>query len=111
MYKRQASAKVAPQGDADEPIFEQPVQTASPDKNTIAITTLDELQRIGSEGYPLDGTYELMQDIDGEGASFTPIGNSERPFSGKFSGNGHRISNLVLSLIHILKMWKKNWIN
>ena len=37
-----------------------------------------------------------MQDIDGEGASFTPIGNSERPFSGKFSGNGHRISNLVI---------------
>ncbi|WP_302760340.1 hypothetical protein [Christensenella hongkongensis] len=91
-----ASANVAPQGDADEPIFEQPVQTASPDKNTIAITTLDELQRIGSEGYPLDGTYELIQDIDGEGASFTPIGNSEKPFSGKFSGNGHRISNLVI---------------
>ena len=36
---------------------------------------------------------ELSDDIDLNGAKIKPIGNSERPFSGEFDGNGCKISN------------------
>ena len=39
---------------------------------------------------------ELGSDIDGKGASLTPIGRStEAPFHGHFNGKGHTISNVV----------------
>lgn len=70
--------------------------TGTSAENAVPITTIEELQRIGSERYPLDGTYALMNDIDGAGAVFTPIGSAEEPFSGKFLGNGYSISNIVI---------------
>lgn len=43
----------------------------------------------------LDGNYALAADIDAAGAeNFQPIGSSPTPFSGKFEGLGHQISNL-----------------
>ncbi len=51
----------------------------------IGIESLDKLQQIGNDAaYPLDGEYELTQDIDAsatlnwnDGAGFIPIGTSE----------------------------------
>jgi len=71
----------------------------------IGIESIDELQRIGNDAaYPLDGEYELTQDIDAsatlnwnDGAGFIPIGTSESPFAGKFDGNGHKIVGLYIN--------------
>ena len=43
---------------------------------------------------------QLGADIDMKGIEWTPIGTEERPYSGKFIGNGHTISNLSLSLMN-----------
>lgn len=40
--------------------------------------------------------YKLMNDIDGNGGDFTPIGTQGNPFCGKFDGNGKKISNIHL---------------
>jgi len=40
--------------------------------------------------------YKLMNDIDGNGNGFNPIGTQDKPFFGKFDGNGKKISNLKL---------------
>lgn len=45
----------------------------------------------------LAGQYCLAADIDFDGAAITPIGTESLPFTGGFSGNGHTISNYVLS--------------
>lgn len=45
----------------------------------------------------LAGQYCLAADIDFDGAAITPIGTESMPFTGGFSGNGHTISNYVLS--------------
>ncbi|HOQ30871.1 MAG TPA: PASTA domain-containing protein [Candidatus Hydrogenedens sp.] len=69
----------------------------------IPIASIEELQKIGTD-YPLDGEYELSQDIDAsdtvnwnDGAGFQPIGNGLNPFIGKFNGNGHKISYLYMN--------------
>lgn len=41
-------------------------------------------------------TVFLDNDIDMNGQSYTPIGNSSHPFSGEFDGQGHHIKNLVV---------------
>ncbi|MEG0226678.1 MAG: filamentous hemagglutinin N-terminal domain-containing protein, partial [Comamonas sp.] len=45
----------------------------------------------------LDGHYALAADIDAAAAeNFKPIGNELEPFSGKFEGLGHQITNLSI---------------
>jgi hypothetical protein len=58
--------------------------------------TLDE---IGEPGYPYNGDYIQMSDIDWGGNPFTPIGyvGSER-FNGSFYGNGFSISNVDINI-------------
>jgi len=71
----------------------------------ISISNIEELQKIGNDvGYPLDGEYELTQDIDASdtvnwngGAGFAPIGTYRRPFTGKFDGKGHKITGLYIN--------------
>ena len=71
----------------------------------IYISSIEELQKIGNDpGYPLDGEYELTQDIDASatrnwnsGAGFAPIGTSSNPFTGKFDGKGHKITGLYIN--------------
>jgi hypothetical protein len=60
--------------------------------------------------YPLDGTYVLLEDLDGgsvggvpgDGGSggtsdgFDPIGTDDQPFDGEFYGNGKEITNLFV---------------
>lgn len=65
----------------------------------IGITTLEDLKKIGTdEGYPLDGKYILMGNIEGEiEGEFLPIGTAEEPFRGEFDGNGFAVCNLKVS--------------
>ena len=41
--------------------------------------------------------FVLTDDIDMTGRDFDPIGSQERKFTGKFDGQGHRISNLTVN--------------
>ena len=45
----------------------------------------------------LNGNYYLESDVDLNGAEWTPIGDSENPFTGTFNGNGHTISNFTIN--------------
>jgi len=70
----------------------------------IQISSLDDLKNIGNDAsYPLDGEYELTQDIDASdtinwngGEGFAPIGNNTNRFTGVFDGKGHKIVNLYI---------------
>ena len=42
-------------------------------------------------------SYKLMNDIDLDGAEWTPIGTEAVPFNGTFDGNGYRISNMKVT--------------
>ena len=57
------------------------------------LTTGEELRAIG-EAYPLSGNYMLANDITMSG-EWSPIGNSENPFTGIFDGNGYTIDGLT----------------
>jgi hypothetical protein len=64
----------------------------------IKISSLEDLFKIGRQnsGYPLNGHYELTQDIDATSAPnliFTPIGS----FTGIFDGNGYIIKGLSIN--------------
>lgn len=64
----------------------------------ILINSLTDLQKIGVDSeYPLDGEYELTQDIDADGAVINPIGEntSGLKFSGIFDGMDYTLSNAV----------------
>ena len=71
----------------------------------IQISSIYELQKIGNDpAYPLNGDYELTQDIDASktvnwngGAGFIPIGTSDNPFTGKFDGKGYKITGLYIN--------------
>ncbi len=71
----------------------------------IQISSIEDLQKIGNEaGYPLNGQYELAQDIDASdtvnwngGAGFNPIGNYDYPFVGKFDGKEYKITGLYIN--------------
>ncbi|MCA1902006.1 MAG: hypothetical protein LDL53_07280, partial [Candidatus Hydrogenedens sp.] len=76
----------------------------------IQIKTIEELQKIGNDpSYPLDGDYELANDIDAsdtinwnDGKGFLPIGAptdtnpNRRPFIGTFNGKKKVIKNLYI---------------
>ena len=67
-----------------------------PDETKIGITTMEELALIGNdEAYPLSGDYELLNNLDGTGFDFTPIGTPALPFEGTFDGNNFSISNIT----------------
>lgn len=58
------------------------------------ITSCDDLSRI----IDLSGTYILRQDIDCSKISTRQIGNSITPFHGVFDGQGHKISNINITI-------------
>ncbi|MDR1317430.1 MAG: hypothetical protein LBK13_11225 [Spirochaetales bacterium] len=49
-----------------------------------------DLAKIGTSGYPLDGTYELTADITLP-SNWMPIGSGNAPFTGTFDGGGYSI--------------------
>ena len=60
------------------------------------IDSANELAKIGADGYPLNGSYVLADDINLEGNAnnaWKSIGN----FTGTFDGDGHTISGLYLN--------------
>lgn len=87
----------------------------------ISISNITDLQKIGNDpGYPLDGDYELTQDIDAsatsawnagigwwpigasqlnvyEGTYVPPPGDEAIPFTGTLDGNGYSITDLYIS--------------
>jgi hypothetical protein len=73
----------------------------------IQISSIYEFQKIGNDpAYPLDGEYELTQDIDAsdtvnwnDGKGFEPIGTQSTPFTGKFDGKGYKITRLYIKRI------------
>ena len=67
--------------------------------DVIEIKTAEELRQIGTDDYPLSGSYLLTADIDlgGSGGSpWTPIGTPSTPFAGTFNGGGNTISGLYI---------------
>jgi len=73
--------------------------------SAIPISNILELQEIGnSPSYPLNGEYELTQNIDASdtvnwnsGQGFIPRGTIANPFSGVLNGKGHKISGLHIN--------------
>ena len=64
----------------------------------IAIHNLNDLRKIGADEktHPLNGVYELKDNINAAGVNFAPIGSFNKPFSGNFNGGGFTISNLYI---------------
>ncbi len=65
------------------------------------VNTVNNLQDIATN---LGGTYALGRDIDASdtqtwdtGQGFVPIGTAGTPFTGRFDGQGHAISELTIS--------------
>jgi len=72
----------------------------------ILISSFEDLCKIGQEpDYPLNGDYELTQNIDAspsknmnDGRGFIPIGTTRtNAFIGSFNGNGHIIKGLYIN--------------
>ncbi len=85
-------------GENDQPTVEFEVYnfsvTDDPDWQVYTpITTAAQLQAVNDD---LDGNYVLMNDIDLDGVTWTPIGMNSF-FTGKFSGNGKVVKNLTIS--------------
>lgn len=77
-------------------IFLEEVGTADP--SAILIHTAEQLAAIGTEDYPLDGSYVLAGDLDLSGyENWIPIGDGDAPFTGTFDGQGHVISGMSIT--------------
>lgn len=71
----------------------------------IVIDTVEKFKMIGKEVYfPLNGDYILTTDLDlsdsetwNDGKGYEPIGNNIVPFTGKFNGNGHKITGIYIN--------------
>lgn len=70
------------------------------------ISDLKGLRWLSESGMDLDENYELDNDIDASDThnwndtiGFLPVGNWYAKFSGKFNGNGYKISNLYINSI------------
>ena len=61
------------------------------------ITTAEQFKNIGNDNTSWSKNYILGADIDLGGEEITPIGNFANPFTGKFSGNGHTVSNFTIN--------------
>ncbi|MFP3152934.1 InlB B-repeat-containing protein [Lachnospiraceae bacterium ZAX-1] len=75
--------------------FLAPIDDADP--SAIKISDAEELAKIGTEGYPLGGSYVLIEDIDLSGGEWTPIGSLGAPFTGTFDGQGHVIKKMTIT--------------
>lgn len=74
--------------------------------NPYYISSANQLEKIGKnptaeDAWKLTDSFELINDIDlqplySEDAFWTPIGTESNPFAGRFVGNGHKISNLIV---------------
>lgn len=70
------------------------IQGDGTEESPFLIYTADDLLNIAFE---LDSYSILMNDIDLEGAEWTPVGSVNVPFSGNFNGNGYTIKNFTIT--------------
>ena len=81
----------------DNPPANGEVSLADAATNTpIVISSVEDLKKIGTDAYPMDGSYVLTANINLEASAETPwtaIGN----FTGTFDGAGYKISGLYLN--------------
>jgi len=61
------------------------------------IWTIEQLKSISLSD--INAKYCLMLNLDLNGSEWTPIGTGSSPFSGEFDGNGHYISNFMVSSV------------
>lgn len=61
-------------------------------------TPIDDIAGLLAVADDPGGTYILEGDISIAGREWTPIGDEETPFTGKFFGNGHTISGLTMTV-------------
>ncbi len=77
-------------------------EASSPDPAKIGISTMEELAKIGNDGgFPLNGDYELLNNLDATGVTFWPIGldavtHIGASFTGTFDGGFYTISNMTI---------------
>lgn len=62
------------------------------------ISSAEEFIAIGNNIDSWDKNYVLTADINLDRKDVTPIGNASNPFTGKFSGDGHTISNVAINM-------------
>ncbi|MDR2499462.1 MAG: fibronectin type III domain-containing protein, partial [Treponema sp.] len=56
----------------------------------VPIGSAEDLAKIGTEGFPMDGAYTLLRDI--ELKEWKPLGAVSKPFAGTFNGNGRTVT-------------------
>ncbi|MBQ9428821.1 MAG: glycoside hydrolase family 43 protein, partial [Clostridia bacterium] len=61
------------------------------------ITSVADYTALMNDSSMWGGSYILTADIDLDGVTLTPIGNSTTPFSGTFDGDGHTISGIEIN--------------
>ena len=61
------------------------------------ITTAEQFKNIGNDNTSWSKNYVLGANIDLGGEEVTPIGDLDNPFTGKFSGDGHTVSNFKIN--------------
>lgn len=72
--------------------------TGSDDWDTYTrITTAEEFAAIGQDSTKWSGNYVLGNDIDVSGVQLRSIGDPGTPYTGKFSGDGHKISHVDMT--------------
>lgn len=64
----------------------------------MAINDLLDMQKMNQN---LQGNYALAKNIDATGFHYSPIGNYNQPFTGRFDGQGYYIKNLTIGLPNI----------
>ena len=67
-------------------------------ENWLSVTVINDADGLKAISENLGGNYVLGGDIGLKDAEWTPIGSESNPFTGKFSGDGHTISNFKSSV-------------
>lgn len=65
--------------------------------STIEIYSASDLKKLQNNSSALSATIVLMNDIDYANGNWIPVGTASSPFTGKFCGNNHKISNLTIA--------------
>jgi hypothetical protein len=103
--KLSGSATIASRSISDQLMLSDVIVTASTvESPPVGYSPLYTAEDVYNMRRMLSGQYWLMNDIDmGEYASWKPIGDSLRPFSGELQGNGFSIENLSITSTPITK--------
>ena len=78
----------------EKPDFSKINETEPNEQGIYQIHSVKGLQNMAA--HP-EGKFELLQDVDMEGATWTPVGTKAAPFTGSFAGKGFYIRNLTVA--------------